>query len=293
MAARSIPLQGQRTRNQVRARRFAVPTVIINAIIIIGVFFTIFPYLYMISGAFKTNSELYTLPISIWPPRPITKNFSDLFALFPFWRWYLNTLVLAVFQSALNVFLSSLAGFAFAKYDFRFRNTLFAIMLFTLMLPGQILLLPQFIEVANFGWYNTYAAVIVPGAVGAFGIFLMRQYATALPNELLDAARMDGATEFTIFWRVALPMLAPAVSVLAILAFNGAWNNFLWPLLVLSRESMFVLNLGLSTILGPYNFEYGVLLAGSTLASIPLVIVFLFFQRQLTAAVSSGAFKGA
>lgn len=273
--------------------RFGLPRVIINLIILIGVAFTIFPYLYMISGAFKTNSELYTLPISVWPPHPILKNFSDLFSTFPFWRWYLNTLVLAVFQSALSVFLSSLAGFAFAKYDFRFRNTLFVIMLFTLMLPGQILLLPQFIEVSAFGWYNSYAAVIVPGAVGAFGIFLMRQYAMSLPGELLDAARIDGATEFTIFWRVALPMLAPAVSVLAILAFNGAWNNFIWPLLVLSRESMFVLNLGLSTILGPYNYQYGILLAGATLASIPLVIVFLFFQRQLTEAVASGAFKGA
>ncbi len=267
--------------------------IIINAIIFIGVFFTIFPYIYMATGSFKNNSDLYTLPISLWPAHPISTNYSQLFTLFPFWRWYINTIILAIFQSALSVFLSSLAGFAFAKYDFRFRNPLFVIMLFTLMLPGQILLLPQFIEITTFGWYNTYAAVIVPGAVGAFGIFLMRQYATSVPNELLDAARIDGASEFTIFYRVAFPMLAPAVAVLAILSFNGAWNNFIWPLLVLSREGMFVLNLGLSTILGPYNYEYGVVLAGATLASIPLIVVFLFFQRQLTEAVASGAFKGA
>ncbi len=265
---------------------------IVNLIVLVGVVATLVPYVYLISSGFKANSEIFGAPVTLWPRRIIGTNYRDLFAEFPYARWYLNTVVVAVVGTALNVFLAALAGFAFAKYEFRFRGPLFVILLFTLMLPGQILLLPQFIEVSALGWYNTYLAVIVPGAVSAFSIFLMRQYATVIPNELLDAARIDGAGELAIFWHLVVPLLAPAMAVLTILSFNGAWNAFLWPLVVLSRSEMFVLNIGLSSILGPYDYEYGVLLAGSTLASLPLILVFLVFQRQFIEAVSSGALKG-
>ncbi len=276
-----------------QALKVSIPGIVINLIVLIGVVATIVPYLYMLSSGFKINSEIYGFPITLWPRNPVSSNYTTLFNDFPYARWYVNTILIAVLGTALNVFLASLAGFAFAKYEFKFRNALFVLLLFTMMIPGQVLLLPQFIEITAIGWYNSYLAVIVPGAVGAFSIFLMRQYATSLPNELLDAARIDGAGELTIFWQVVLPLLAPAVAVLTILSFNGAWNAFLWPLIVLGRNDMFVLNVGLSTILGPYNFEYGVLIAGATLASLPLIIVFLFFQRQFIEAVSSGAFKGA
>jgi ABC-type glycerol-3-phosphate transport system permease component len=272
--------------------RLTVSGLIINTIVLIGVVATIVPYLYMISSGFKSNSEIFGDPVTLWPRQTIGTNYRDLFVEFPYARWYLNTIIVAVVGTALNVFLSALAGFAFAKYQFRFRGTLFVILLFTFMLPGQILLLPQFIEVSVLGWYNTYLAVIVPGAVGAFSIFLMRQYASGVPNELLDAARIDGASELAIFWYVVVPLLAPAMAVLTILSFNGAWNSFIWPLVVLSRSEMFVLNIGLGSILGPYNYEYGVLIAGSTLASLPLILVFLLFQRQFIEAVSSGALKG-
>ncbi len=272
--------------------RSGILAVIVNAVVLVGVAATIIPYLYMLSSGFKTNDEIYGFPITLWPQHPILSNYVTLFHDFPYARWYLNTIVIAVLGTALNVILASLAGFAFAKYEFRFRTPLFVLLLFTMMIPGQVLLLPQFIEITAIGWYNSYLAVIVPGAVGAFSIFLMRQYALSIPSELLDAARIDGAGELTIFWQIVLPLLAPAVAVLTILSFNGAWNAFLWPLIVLGRNDMFVLNVGLSAILGPYNFEYGVLIAGATLASLPLIIVFLFFQRQFIDAVSSGAFKG-
>lgn len=273
--------------------RVRVASILINAAILVGVVATIVPYIYMLSSGFKVNNEIYGFPITLWPRQPTLSNYQILISQFPYVRWYLNTIVIAVLGTALNVFLASLAGFAFAKYEFRFRNALFVLLLFTMMIPGQVLLLPQFIEIVAIGWYNSYLAVIVPGAVGAFSIFLMRQYATAVPSELLDAARIDGAGELGIFLQIVLPLLAPAVAVLTILSFNHTWNAFLWPLIVLGRNDMFVLNVGLSTILGPYNFEYGVLIAGATLASLPLIIVFLFFQRQFIEAVSSGAFKGA
>ena len=275
-----------------RFPRLRVPSVVLNVVILFGVVLTIVPYIYMVTSGFKLNSEIYAIPITLLPTRPILTNYATLFADFPYARWYLNTIIIAVIGTALTVFLSSLAGFAFAKYNFRFRTALFVILLFTMMLPGQILLLPQFIEITAIGWYNTYLAVIVPGAVGAFGIFLMRQFSTSVPDELLDAARIDGASELRIFIDLVLPILAPAVAVLTILSFNNSWNSFIWPLIVLSSDKLFVLNIGLSSILGPYNFEYGVLLAGATLASLPLIAVFLFFQRQFIEAVTSGAFKG-
>lgn len=272
--------------------RWLLAAAIINLLMLVAIGITRFPYLYMLLGAVKNNGQLFSLPISVWPSAPMVSNVTALFADFPFGRWYLNTVVLAVVQTSLNVFLATLAGYAFAKHEFRFRTTLFVILLFTLMLPSQILLVPQFIEVSFLGWYNTYVAVIVPGAVDAFGIFLIRQYATGLPGELLDAARIDGASEFGIFWRVAFPLLGPAVAVLAILSFNNAWQAFLWPLIALSDDRMFILNIGLASILGPYNYAYGVVLAGATLASLPVIVVFLFFQRQLGEAVANGAFKG-
>jgi multiple sugar transport system permease protein/arabinosaccharide transport system permease protein len=290
MATQDNP--GSRRSPRITRVRLPLAGVIINALVLVGVVVTIVPYLYMISSSFKSNGEIFGNPVTLWPRQAIGTNLRDLFVEFPYARWYLNTIIVAMVGTALNVFLSALAGFAFAKYEFRFRGTLFVILLFTFMLPGQVLLLPQFIEVSVLGWYNTYLAVIVPGAVGAFSIFLMRQYATAVPNELLDAARIDGAGELTIFWYLVVPLLAPAMAVLTILSFNSAWSAFIWPLVVLSRSEMFVLNVGLGSILGPYNYEYGVLIAGSTLASLPLILVFLVFQRQFIEAVSSGALKG-
>ena len=153
--------------------RLTLAGVIINTIVLLGVVVTIVPYLYMISSSFKSNGEIFGELLTLWPRQIIGSNYRDLVVEFPYARWYLNTIIVAVVGTALNVFLASLAGFAFAKYQFRFRGTLFVILLFTFMLPGQVLLLPQFIEVSVLGWYNTYLAVIVPGAVSAFGIFLI------------------------------------------------------------------------------------------------------------------------
>jgi multiple sugar transport system permease protein/arabinosaccharide transport system permease protein len=273
-------------------RRWAFGAISLNLLLLAAIFIARFPYLYMLLGALKNNAQLFRLPLTLLPSTPIVSNMATLFSAFPFARWYVNTILLASAQTALSVFLAALAGYTFAKHRFRFRNALFVLLLFTLMLPSQILLLPQFIEVVTFGWYNSYAAVIVPGAVDAYGIFLMRQYASSLPGELLDAARSDGASELALFWHVVLPLLGPAVAVLAILSFNSAWQAFLWPLIVLSDVRMFVLNVGLAGLIGPENYEYGVVLAGATLASLPVIGVFLFFQRQLGEAVATGAFKG-
>jgi len=300
MADVNIAVQEETERSVVRStgdapyRRadFVVKSVLINAGLLILVLLTIVPFLYMMLGAFKPNAEIFGVPLTFFPRNPTLDNMTALLSKFPFARWALNTVVVAVVGAIFSVLLSSLAGFAFAKYEFRFKNILFMLLLATLLIPNQVLLVPQFQVIRELHWFNTYAALIVPRAVGAFGIFLMRQYTVNLPNELLDAARVDGATEFSIWWRIVLPLVRPGLAVLAILSFTGLWNDFLWPLIVTNDTSMFVLNLGLGALVGPYDYQYGILLSGALLSSLPVIIIFLIFQRQFIDGFIQGAFKG-
>jgi ABC-type glycerol-3-phosphate transport system permease component len=275
-----------------RRARLVIGTVLVNAVLILLVVLTIVPFLYMMFSAFKQNTEIFATPLTFFPKSPTLQNMQSLIANFPFARWALNTLVVAVGGSVLSILLSSLAGFAFAKYDFRFKNALFMIMLATLLIPSQVLLVPQFEIIRSLHWFNTYEGLIIPRAVGAFGIFLMRQYTVNLPSELLDAARVDGATEFGIWWRIVLPLVRPGLAVLGILSFTGLWNDFFWPLIITTDPNMFVVNLGISSLVGPYDYQYGILLSGTLLACLPVIIIFLFFQRQFIAGFTEGAFKG-
>ncbi len=272
--------------------RFTVGVVLINAVLILLVVLTIVPFLYMMLSAFKPNAEIFGSPITFFPKSPTVQNVQSLFADFPFVRWLLNTAIVAVLGSAFSILLSSLAGFAFAKYDFRFKNVLFMLMLATLLIPNQVLLVPQFEVIRTLHWFNTYEGLIIPRAVGAFGIFLMRQYTVNLPSELLDAARVDGASEFGIWWSIVLPLVRPGLAILGILSFTGLWNDFFWPLIITTDPSMFVVNLGISSLVGPYDYQYGILLSGTLLACLPVIVIFLFFQRQFIAGFTEGAFKG-
>ena len=287
-----------RMRAAARPRPRAFPagrvlaTVLINLVLLLLVAATLIPYIFMWTSSFKQNTEIFTSPIVWWPQNPTLKNMQDLFALPNAWRWYVNTAFVAVVKTAVGVILASLAGFAFAKYNFRFRGPLFVLMLATSLIPFWVTVVPQFLEMVWFRWFNTYLAVLLPGAVGAFSVFWMRQYSTTVPDELMDAARIDGASEWDIFWRVAVPILMPGIAVVAILGFTGAWNDFFWPLLVLTDTSMWLVNIAVAAMVGPYDFQYGILLSAATLGSIPVILVFLFFQRRLITGITSGAFKG-
>jgi ABC-type glycerol-3-phosphate transport system permease component len=273
--------------------RHVLGIVLINGLLLVLVLATVLPYLFMWTSSFKQNSEIFTAPIVWWPAQPTGQNYTDLFTLFPTTtRWFVNTLLVATVRTALGVFLAAAAGFAFAKYDFKFKNTLFVLMLATSLIPFWVTVVPLFLLVTSLGWFNTYWAVIVPGAVGAFAIFWMRQYSTTVPDELMDQGRIDGASEWQIFLHVALPLLWPGLAVIAILGFTAAWNDFFWPLLVLTDTSMWLINIAVAALVGPYDYQYGILLAAATLGSIPIIIVFLIFQRQLITGITSGAFKG-
>ncbi len=264
----------------------------------------------MIASTFKTNTEIWSWPLKFYPPSIVnpenyppetitnifglslyTENYRYLFVEEPFVRWAINTVFLATVRAALAIFFSSLAGFGFAKYEFRGKKVGFILVLIALMLPFEVLLIPMFMEMAWFGWLNTYWAVTIPVAVSAFFIFLMRQFMLSVPNELMDAARIDGSTEFGIYWRIVVPIQKPAFGILAILAFNAAWNDFLWPLIVLSDKDLYTINLGMALLNGPYATPFGSILAGSFLSTLPIIIVFLFMQRQFIAGLTAGAVK--
>jgi ABC-type glycerol-3-phosphate transport system permease component len=290
------------TRSEASARRAAVPTrpatrewllrALLAVPLVLGLVLTAAPYAYMLSSTFKVNSEIFTVDITFIPPVWRPDNYLSLFAGRPYARWFLNTLIVAVGRMLLALFLCSLAGFAFAKYDFPGRKPLFVFILATMMLPFQILLVPLFLMVVTFGWIDSYLALIVPFAAEAFGIFVLRQYMVGIPGELLDAARIDGSGEFGLYWRIALPLARPGLGVMGILFFIHGWNDYLWPLIVLRDKTMMTVNLGIASLVGPYNNEYGMLLAGATLGTIPILIVFLLMQRQFIAGIMSGALKG-
>jgi len=272
-------------------RTLSPGTIFVSLALLLGAILTAIPYAYMALSAFKPQGEIFGTPITFLPEAPTLDNMRDLFETLPYARWYLNTAIVAVVGTALTTAMSSLAGFAFAKYDFRFKNVLFTMVLATVLIPFQVLVVPQFQIVKALGGFNTYWALILPVAANAFGIFLMRQYTISVPDELIDAARVDGASEFGIWWRVVVPLVRGGLAVVATISFLAYWNEFFWPLIVTTEPSMFVVNLGIASLIGPYDAQYGILLSGALLASLPLIVVFLFFQRQIIEGLTAGAIK--
>jgi multiple sugar transport system permease protein/arabinosaccharide transport system permease protein len=275
----------------VRLRR-SILTLITNGILLTFVFLVAMPFIYMISASFKPQYEIFTFPIKVLPENLIYNNYETLFRETLYLRWFVNTLFVALTRTFLSLFLCMLAGYAFAKFDFPYKKTLFLIVIASFTLPFEVLFVPLYTMMVNLGWFNSYTALIVPFAASAFGIFLARQYILAVPTELLEAARIDGASEFGIFWRVVVPNLRPAIAVLGIIFFNASWNDFLWPLIVLNDRAKYTVNLALPTLRGPYGDQYGLVLAGAVLATLPIILIFVFMQRHFIEGLMAGALKG-
>ncbi len=266
-------------------------SVVLFGVLSVAALLTFVPFLYMISSSLKRRDEIYSVPVT-WIPSEIEPlNYVRLFEEIPFARQYLNSAVIAVVVVASVLFFSSLAGFAFAKYQFRFKNQMFLFVLATMMIPIQVQLVPLYLIVNSLGWLNTYQGVFVPQAMSAFGIFLMRQMMLGVPDEILDAARVDGASEVGIFRHIAIPMTRAGLLVLALLTALTSWNDYLWPVIVLRSEDMLTVPLGLAALINVYRVEYGMVLAGSTLAMIPVVALFIVFNRHFIAGLTSGAVK--
>ncbi len=263
-----------------------------NAVLMFGVFLTVMPFLYMISASFKPGSELYTIPFRFFPQNLYLGNYQLLFGQTNFVRWFGNSAFMAVGRTILAIFLSLMAGYAFAKFDFRFKNILFVLLIATLTLPIYVILIPLYSMVIRFGWINSYTALIVPFAAQAIGVFLTRQYLLGVPTEMLEAARIDGASEWGIFWRIIVPVAKPVTATMAILFFSGAWKDYIWPLLVINDDNMFPVSLGLPSLIGPYTQEYGAVMAGSFMVTLPILLIFLIMQRRFIEGIMAGAVKG-
>ena len=263
-----------------------------NLVLLSLIILTLVPYVYMVSASFKPGDELFSIPVRLFPDSLYLGNFELLLQETNFVRWFFNSVFVGVSRMALAVLISLMAGYAFAKFDFRFKNALFLLLLGTLTLPIYVLIVPLYDMMVAFGWTNTYIALILPGAAQAIGVFLTRQYLLSIPDEILDSARVDGAGEWSVFWRIVVPLSWPVIAVMAILFFTASWNDYIWPLVILTEDKMFTVSLGVPTLVSPYDQEYGAVMAGSFLSTVPIVILFLIMQRRFIEGITRGALKG-
>lgn len=258
------------------------------------------PFYWMLVTSLKPNADIFRDPIQWWPERVTFEHYVKAFTTVPFTRYFYNSFVMATLGVLANLFLGSLAGYAFARLRFPGREALFRMKLASLLVPGIITLIPTFIILRSFplaggndlsgqggyGLLNSYWAVVLPGAAGAFAVFFMRQFFRTLPDDLVDAARVDGASEFLIFWRIYLPLCRPALATLGIFTFQAGWNLFLWPLIVFNDPNMATVQMGLQSFSFNHNTDYGPLMAASVVVSLPVLIVFVFAQRYFTQSIA-------
>jgi multiple sugar transport system permease protein len=272
MATSAIPAPRRRIR-------FRPSHILLHAALIVGSLVMLLPFVWMISTSLKRPPEIFKYP-PVWIPSQIAwDNYAKTIAAMPFGRFYLNSLIVTASVTTLQILVSSLAAFAFARLRFRGREALFLLYLATLMIPFQVTMIPNFILVRFLGWYDTYQALILPTAFSAFSTFLLRQYFMGIPRDLDEAARMDGASSWRIWWQVIMPLSGPVLAALAIFVSLNSWNDFLWPLIITNSLEMRTLPVGLSTFQGKFKVEWNLLMAGSVIAMLPVLIVYIIGQR--------------
>jgi multiple sugar transport system permease protein len=254
----------------------------------------VIPFIWMIATSMKTAAEIYQP--GFFPTALNLENYRDVIFNTPFPRWYLNTLIVATISTTSVVFFDSLIGFVFAKYQFPFKNIIFLLILSTLMIPTEMLLIPWFILSANPpigpSWVDSYWGIAFPGVITAAGAFLMRQFMSGVPDELLDAGRIDGVSEFGLFWRIAIPLTLPAIAALAIFNFLGNWNAYIWPLIVTSDKAMMTLPVGLAFFSNEDTSAWHLIMTGATLSVLPLMFIFILFQRHIIKGIALTGVKG-
>ena len=250
----------------------------------------VLPFVYMLATSLKDNSEVYEL--SLLPRHPTLANYAELFAKTAFPRWFASSLLTATATTLSVLFFDSLVGYTLAKFRFRGRGVVFVAILSTLMIPTEMLVIPWYIMAKTMGWLDTYWGIIFPGLMTGFGTFLMRQFFTTVPDDLIAAARLDGLNEFQIWWHVALPLVTPALSALAIFVFLGNWTAFLWPLIVTSSKSLYTVPVGLAAFSGEFQTEWEMVMTGASVATLPVLLVFILLQKYIINGVMLAGLKG-
>ena len=267
-------------------------SVIWYAVIVLGAAFALLPFIWMISASLKTESAIFNFPLDLLPRSPTINAYFDVWNRIPFARFFVNSVIFAGGVTIISLFFDSMTAFALARLQFRGRNLVFGLVLITLMVPFQITLIPLFVTVFQLGWLNTFVGLIVPRATNAFGIFMLRQFFVTLPKDYDDAARIDGAGNFRLYWQIILPLAKPALATLAVFHFMYNWNDFLWPLVITTSTEMRNLPAGLTLFMGQYVIEHPVLMVGATISLAPLAIAFLFAQRYFVRGVVMSGLKG-
>ena len=268
--------------------------ILLHVVVITGAIITVLPLIWMIYSSFKTTAEIFRYPPWLPPATWSLHNYQSLLEGWTFDSWYGNSLFYAVTQTVLTLFFCSLAGFAFAKYAFRGKNLLFGLLISSTLIPFQLILVPLFIQMSQIGWVNTPYSMVIPWITPAFGIFLMRQFALSIPTELLEASRLDGASEFRSYWQVVLPLLRPGLAALGIWTFLSSWNSYIWPLMVLRGEINLTLPVGVAGMQAQAAGSatpFGEIMAAATLMSVPVIVLFVFVQRYFIAGLTAGSVK--
>jgi multiple sugar transport system permease protein len=268
-----------------RAVRTRVGRVVLLAALLVSALIVLLPFIWMVFASLRTQGEIFREPGALLPIAPTVQAYVDVWQRIPFARFFLNSVIFAGGVTALSLVCDSMCAYALARLHFRGQGALFWVVLIVLMVPFQITLIPLFITVFGFGWLDTYQGLIIPRATSAFGIFLLRQFFIGLPRDLDEAARVDGASEFTVFTRAVLPLSVPALVTLGIFHFMANWNDFLWPLVITSSTDMRTIPAGLTLFMGSFVVEIPLLMAGATIALLPLAVAFVLAQRHFVRGV--------
>lgn len=273
-------------------RAFSLQGIILHTLLIFGLLLSLFPFFWMVVMATNDTSAVYSVPPTLTFGSELMNNINEVFANTNFLNSFKNTIFVTVVATFFKLFFASLAGFVFAKYDFRGKNFLFFFLLVTMMIPSQLSLVPNFIIMDTLGWLGEFKALIIPDLASAFGIFLIRQYSEeAIHNDLMDAGVMDGCNNFRLYMHIALPIMRPMLAFFGMVTFMGVWQDYLWPLIVMTNPEKYTLMIELAQLKSLYSIDYALVMTGSLLATLPLIIVFLLFSKQFIAGIADGAVK--
>lgn len=249
----------------------------------------LFPFIWMVSTSLKLPNEVFSLKII--PDNPTLQNYQKVLTDTLFIKWIINSFIIATITTISVAFFDTLVGYILAKFNFWGKNIIFIAILSSLMIPIEMLIIPWYLMSTEFGWVDTYWGIMFPGVISAFGIFLMKQFMESIPSDLIDAARIDGLSEFGIFWKIAVPQVYPALSALCIFTFIGNWNAYLWPLIVIESPEVRTLPVGLAYFSGEFEDYWEMVMTGATIAVIPLIIIFIIFQRHIIKGITLTGLK--
>jgi len=267
--------------------------IIIYAILICGAIISIGPFYWLVTTAFKLPKEVIVTPPTLFPLNPTLENFKQVLTMknISFPRMYANSLLVGGVRTILIIFVASLLGYVLGKFKFRGRDAIFILILMVMMVPPQVILIPMFVLAKNLNWINSYQGLIIPGLLSPYAVFLLRQYVHNIPNELTDAARIDGCSEFGIYWRIVLPLIIPALAAVGIIKFMWEWETFLWPLVVSQSPDMFTIPVGISFLSTTHWVKHELVMAANTLAAIPMMIIFIILQKHIVEGITLTGLK--